>query len=158
MANDNEDKFDVIVVGAGPAGSACAYTLAKAGRNVLLLERGNSAGSKNVSGGRLYSYALELVEQGLYERAPLQRKIVREQIMLLGADSAMTVDYFNPAFGAQSGGAAPGAKVPQSFSVVRASLDEWFAGEMCIRDSLRPAQSSAARPPACRGKRPSGSR
>ena len=129
MANDNEDKFDVIVVGAGPAGSACAYTLAKAGRNVLLLERGNSAGSKNVSGGRLYTYALELVEQGLYERAPLQRKIVREQIMLLGADSAMTVDYFNPAFGAQSGGAAPGAKVPQSFSVVRASLDEWFAGE-----------------------------
>ena len=58
MANDNEDKFDVIVVGAGPAGSACAYTLAKAGRNVLLLERGNSAGSKNVSGGRLYTYAL----------------------------------------------------------------------------------------------------
>ncbi len=125
MANENEDKFDAIVVGAGPAGSACAYTLAKAGRNVLLLERGNSAGSKNVSGGRLYTYALELVEEGLYQRAPLQRKIVREQIMMLGAESAMTVDYFNPAFG----GNDAEKKAAQSYSVVRASLDEWFAGE-----------------------------
>jgi electron transfer flavoprotein-quinone oxidoreductase len=117
----DEDKFDAIVVGAGPAGCACAYTLAKEGRNVLLLERGDTAGSKNVSGGRLYTYALELLEPGLYERAPLQRKIVREQIMLLNERGATTVDYFNPAFGEQ---------VPQSYSVVRALLDEWFAGEV----------------------------
>ena len=51
----SDDKFDAIVVGAGPAGSACAYTLAKEGRSVLLLERGNVAGAKNVSGGRLYT-------------------------------------------------------------------------------------------------------
>jgi electron transfer flavoprotein-quinone oxidoreductase len=115
-----DDKFDAIVVGAGPAGSACAYTLAKEGKNVLLLERGNTAGSKNVSGGRLYTYALELLEPGMYERAPLQRKIVREQIMLLNERGATTVDYYNPDFGEQ---------VPQSYSVVRAELDEWFAGE-----------------------------
>ena len=66
-----EEDFDAIVVGAGPSGSACAYTLAKAGKNVLLLERGDSAGAKNVSGGRLYTYALELVEPGLTQRAPL---------------------------------------------------------------------------------------
>lgn len=116
-----EDTFDAIVVGAGPAGSACAYTLAKQGKNVLLLERGNSAGGKNVSGGRLYTYALELLEPGMYKRAPLQRKIVREQIMLLNERGATTVDYFNPAFGEE---------VPQSYSVVRAALDEWFAGEV----------------------------
>jgi electron transfer flavoprotein-quinone oxidoreductase len=116
-----EDKFDAIVVGAGPAGSACAYILAKEGKNVLLLERGNSAGSKNVSGGRLYTYALELLEPDMYKRAPLQRKIVREQIMLLGERGATTIDYFNPAFGED---------IPQSFSVVRAELDEWFAGEV----------------------------
>ena len=116
-----DDKFDVIVVGAGPAGSACAYTLAKEGRSVLLLERGNSAGAKNVSGGRLYTYALEMVEPGMYERAPLQRKIVREQIMLLDKKSATTIDHFNPSFG---------ENVPQSYSVVRSALDEWFAGEV----------------------------
>jgi electron transfer flavoprotein-quinone oxidoreductase len=116
-----DDKFDAIVVGAGPAGSACAYTLAKEGRSVLLLERGNTAGSKNVSGGRLYTYALELLEEGMLQRAPLQRKIVREQIMLLNERGATTVDYFNPDFGGE---------VPQSYSVVRASLDEWFAAEV----------------------------
>jgi flavin-dependent dehydrogenase len=34
-----QDDFDAIVVGAGPAGSATAYHLAKAGRRVLLLEK-----------------------------------------------------------------------------------------------------------------------
>src|SRR5471030_3230583 len=94
-----EDKFDAIVVGAGPAGCACAYTLAKEGKSVLLLERGDSAGSKNVSGGRLYTYALEMVEPGLYKRAPLQRKIVHEQIMLLGKNSGTTIDYVDYGFG-----------------------------------------------------------
>jgi electron transfer flavoprotein-quinone oxidoreductase len=117
----SDDKFDVIVVGAGPAGSACAYSLAKEGKSVLLLERGNTAGSKNVSGGRLYTYALELLEPGMYQRAPLQRKIVREQVMLLNKASATTIDYFNPAYG---------ENVPNSYSVVRAELDEWFAGEV----------------------------
>jgi len=116
-----EDKFDAIVVGAGPAGSACAYTLAKEGKSVLLLERGNTAGSKNVSGGRLYTYALELLEPDMYKRAPLQRKIVREQIMLLNERGATTVDYFDPDFGGE---------VPQSYSVVRSALDEWFAAEV----------------------------
>ena len=116
-----DDKFDAIVVGAGPAGSACSYVLAKAGKNVLLVERGDSAGSKNVSGGRLYTYALEMIEPGMYKRAPLQRKIVREQIMLLDQHTATTIDYFDPRFA---------ENVPQSYSAVRAKLDEWFASEV----------------------------
>jgi electron transfer flavoprotein-quinone oxidoreductase len=121
-----DDSFDAIVVGAGPAGCACAYTLAKEGKSVLLLERGNSAGAKNVSGGRLYTYALEMVEPGMYTRAPLQRKIVREQIMMLGDKSATTIDYCDCGFGEQ---------VPQSYSVIRASLDEWFASE-CVAQGV----------------------
>ncbi|MDP4157159.1 MAG: FAD-dependent oxidoreductase, partial [Bacillota bacterium] len=45
------EKFDAIVVGAGPAGISCAYDLAKGGANVLLIERGEYPGSKNVMGG-----------------------------------------------------------------------------------------------------------
>ncbi len=116
-----DDKFDAIVVGAGPAGSACAYVLAKKGKNVLLVERGDSPGSKNVSGGRLYTYALEMIEPGMYQRAPLERKIVREQIMLLDQHAATTIDYFDPRFA---------ENVPQSYSVVRAKLDQWFASEV----------------------------
>ena len=36
------EKFDAIVVGAGPAGNAAAYTMAKAGLSVLQIERGET--------------------------------------------------------------------------------------------------------------------
>ena len=117
---DEQDKFDVIVVGAGPAGCACACALARQGKNVLLVERGVTAGSKNVSGGRLYTYALEMLEPGMYKRAPLQRKVVREQIMMLGKNTATTIDYVDYGFGEE---------IPQSYTVLRAPLDEWFAAE-----------------------------
>ena len=69
------EKFDVIVVGAGPAGTACAYTLAKAGVNVLLLERGEYPGSKNVICGRIYSgqYAVAFSDGLQYRTARRDR-------------------------------------------------------------------------------------
>jgi len=115
-----EEKFDAIIVGAGPAGSACAYLLAKEGKNVLVIERGVSAGSKNVTGGRVYTYALELLEPGLHAEAPLQRKVVREQIMMLGEQSGTTIDYVDYTFNGE---------VPQSYTVLRAPFDEWLAGK-----------------------------
>ena len=45
-----ENKTDVIVVGAGPAGISCAITLARAGKEVVVIERGMFAGSKKVFG------------------------------------------------------------------------------------------------------------
>lgn len=115
-----EEKFDAVIIGAGPAGSAAAYVLAKHGKSVLLVERGGFAGEKNVTGGRVYTYALELVEPGLYKEAPLERKVVREQIMMLGAHGAMTMDYADYEFG---------GAVPQSYSVLRVPFDEWFAAQ-----------------------------
>ena len=114
-----EEKFDAIIIGAGPAGSACAYTLAKAGRSVLLVERGVTAGSKNVTGGRVYTYALELLEPGLHREAPLERKVVREQIMMLSDNRGITVDYADFGFDGET---------PQSYTILRAPFDEWLAG------------------------------
>ena len=115
-----EEKFDAIIIGAGPAGSACAYLLAKAGKNVLIIDRGASVGGKNLTGGRLYTYALELVEPCLHKEAPLQRKVVSEQIMMLGEKSGITVDYTDYSFSEE---------LPQSYTVLRAPFDEWFAGK-----------------------------
>ncbi|MCX6519133.1 MAG: FAD-dependent oxidoreductase, partial [Actinobacteria bacterium] len=42
---------DVVVVGAGPAGACAAIVLARAGLQVVLLERGPFPGSKNMYGG-----------------------------------------------------------------------------------------------------------
>lgn len=117
-----EEKFDAIVVGAGPAGSACAYTLAKEGKEVLLIERGNTPGSKNVTGGRLYTYALELLDPGIYEEAALERKVTHEQIMMLGPNRGLNIDFHDPSFN-QSG------QPPMSYTVLRANFDEWLAGK-----------------------------
>ncbi|MDA8235783.1 MAG: FAD-dependent oxidoreductase, partial [Clostridia bacterium] len=47
-------EFDLIVVGGGPAGLSAAYVAAKKGYKVILFERGEHPGSKNVMGGVLY--------------------------------------------------------------------------------------------------------
>ena len=47
------DDFDIIIIGAGIAGTACALRCVRAGLSVLLIERGELPGSKNLSGGRL---------------------------------------------------------------------------------------------------------
>ena len=54
-----EEKFDAIVVGAGMAGNAAAYTMASRGLKVLQLERGEYPGSKNVQGAIMYASMLE---------------------------------------------------------------------------------------------------
>ena len=48
------EKFEAIVVGGGLAGLSAAYCLARDGVEVLVVERGDYCGAKNVTGGRLY--------------------------------------------------------------------------------------------------------
>ncbi|MFA7078529.1 MAG: FAD-dependent oxidoreductase [Syntrophomonas sp.] len=117
-----EDKFDAIVVGAGPAGSACAYTLAKAGKEVLVIERGDIPGRKNVTGGRLYTYALDMLEEGLHQKAALERQVTHEQIMMLSGDRAVNIEFMNPAYNQEG-------SMPMSYTVLRAKFDKWLSGQ-----------------------------
>lgn len=57
-----EDQFDLIVVGAGPAGSAAAYFASRAGLKVLLLDERDFPRRKICSGG-LSPKSLVLLEQ-----------------------------------------------------------------------------------------------
>ena len=61
--------FDVIVVGAGPAGSTVAKTLAERGRKVLLAERFKMPRYKSCS-GQLIQKTLDLVERYYGEPVP----------------------------------------------------------------------------------------
>ena len=109
--------FDVIVVGAGMAGSSCALLCARAGLSVLLLERATQPGGKNLSGGRLYSYALESIIPDFAQLAPLEREVIQEKISLLSGQSATTFDYRHPPFSPAS----------TSHTILRARFDPWLA-------------------------------
>ncbi|MBO7174869.1 MAG: FAD-dependent oxidoreductase, partial [Spirochaetaceae bacterium] len=75
--------YDVIVVGAGLAGNTAAYLLAKAGLEVLVIERSETIGGKNVTGGRMYSHSLERFFPDFAKEAPLGRRITKERISML---------------------------------------------------------------------------
>lgn len=113
-----EADFDVIVVGAGCAGSVAAYVAASAGKSVLMVERGNYAGAKNMTGGRIYSHSLKEVFPDFEQEAPLERKITHERIALMDHESAMTIDFTSPEL------AREGA---DSYSVLRGPFDQWLA-------------------------------
>ncbi|MDD9149187.1 FAD-dependent oxidoreductase [Sporolactobacillus sp. CQH2019] len=112
------DKFDAIIVGAGVAGSTAGYLLAKEGLDVLIIERGNYPGSKNMTGGRLYSHSLEKIIPDFAEKAPLERKITTEKISMITEDSLVTVDYQSEDLGARG---------TASYSVLRSKFDPWLA-------------------------------
>lgn len=112
------EKFDVIVVGAGPAGSACALVAARNGLNVLLLERGEYPGSKNVMGGVLFSKQLRDLVPEFWKEAPLERPVVDHRYMILGEQSAVQIGYKGQEWGEEP---------YNSFTVQRAKFDQWFA-------------------------------
>ena len=117
----SDTDFDAIVVGAGLAGPVAALELARAGKSVLVVERGNFAGAKNMTGGRLYVHSLRNVftDDELAD-APFERKIVRERISLMAPDATTTIDFSSDAMNGEE---------TASYSVLRAPFDQWLAAK-----------------------------
>jgi len=89
---------DVIIVGAGPAGSCAAIAAARRGRRVILLERGPFPGSKNMYGGVVYPRILDELIPEWWKTAPVQRWVVRRSTMLLSETGALNIDYRSQAW------------------------------------------------------------
>lgn len=121
------EKFDCIVVGAGPAGIACAYEVAKGGGKVLLIERGEYPGSKNVMGGVLYRKMMEDIIPGFYKDAPLERPIAEQRFMMVDKESALTFGYK---------GLEWMQEPYNNFTVLRAKFDQWFAAKAVEQGAL----------------------
>jgi len=111
------EKFDSIVVGAGPAGIAAAYTMAKAGLNVLVLEKGEKPGAKNMFGGVIFRYHTEKLAPEFWKTAPIERHVVEYQYWFLSKDSHVLLSHRNQKFNGQY----------NAFTVHRAKFDPWFA-------------------------------
>jgi len=112
------DDFDVIVVGAGMAGSAAAIRLAQGGANVLLAERGSEAGVKNLSGGLLWGNDLARVLPNWWREMPVERHVVRKRFGFLTAESALSFDLEEASW----------KKEPYAaHTVLRSRTDSWLA-------------------------------
>jgi electron transfer flavoprotein-quinone oxidoreductase len=121
------EKFDAIVVGAGPSGNAAAYTLAKAGLSVIQIERGEYPGSKNVQGAILYSDALEKIIPEFRDEAPLERHIIEQRMWVLDDDSYIGTHYRSDAFN----------KIPYNrYTILRAQFDKWFSEKVSQAGAL----------------------
>jgi electron transfer flavoprotein-quinone oxidoreductase len=112
------EKFDVIVVGAGPAGTSCALVCARNGLNVLLVERGEYPGSKNVMGGVLYRKQMEELIPEFWKEAPLERPVIEQRFWMMDTESVVQFGYK---------GLEWGVEPYNNFTVLRAQFDQWFA-------------------------------
>ena len=115
-----DERFDAIVVGAGPTGSAAALTMARAGLNVVVFERGDQAGAKNVMGGVIFREATEAVFGRFWEDGPVERPVIEQRLWLLGDDSVVTAGFRS---------AELGRPPYNAFTVHRAQLDPYFASK-----------------------------
>lgn len=114
-----QEHFDAIVVGAGPAGSAAALTMARGGMKVALIERGEFPGAKNVFGGVLYRKQLEDIVPEFWKEAPLERMIVEQRLWVLGPGSVVTLGHRNERF----------KDPPNCWTGMRVKFDQWFASQ-----------------------------
>ncbi|MSP78249.1 MAG: FAD-dependent oxidoreductase [Dehalococcoidia bacterium] len=119
------EKFEAVVVGAGIAGLAAAYELARNGVQVLVLERGKSPGQKNVTGGILYGqsdspYNLDYLFPDFAKTAPVERRITKSFMHNIAGDQVKTVDT-TPLHE---------YKTKWAYSLLRGAFDRWFGDQV----------------------------
>ena len=116
------EKFDAIIVGAGVAGLSAAYIMSKAGLKVIVIEKGQHPGSKNVMGGVLYRHMMEQIIPEFWKDAPIERPIVEQNLWIMGKESVTKTGYKGMEW----------SKAPyNNFTVFRCKFDQWFA-KKCV--------------------------
>jgi len=112
-------KCEAVIVGAGPAGIACGYVLAKAGADVVILERGQYPGAKNMFGGIFFSDQMSKLIPEFYTEAPVERFVAKKHYALLINNSEVSLNIDSEEH----------KKPPynHSYIVRRSVFDKWFA-------------------------------
>ncbi len=130
-------EFDVIVVGAGPSGSACALQLAREGVNTLLIEKRRFPGEKNTSGGIVYGgeiggFGLKSLVPNFETTAPLERKIRSHEVIALSNPDEKKQSYRSFTLTRESLTSRFGIfsvefETGHDYTVLRSRFDRWLA-------------------------------
>ncbi|MEP0826555.1 MAG: FAD-dependent monooxygenase, partial [Nitrososphaera sp.] len=119
------ESYDVAIVGGGSAGLAALKQLSTLGKQAVLLEAGRQVGTKNVSGGILYSkkpkhgrsYNVEDVYPEFLQEAPIERKITQYMLHATSGNKVFTMNLT----------AAHEYQANFGCSVLLNRLNTWFA-------------------------------
>lgn len=121
------DKVDVIIVGAGLGGLSCAYELASSDMSILVLERGDFPGSKNITGGRIYLRPVLPYIADIWRDAPFERHVVKERFTLVGEKNSTTFELYSSRFN----------EIPYpSFTILRSKFDRWLAEKVAEKGAF----------------------
>jgi len=113
-------KWDLIVVGAGPGGTAAAKAAAEKKLKVLILERAKTPGDKQMSGSYLFRTITNEVFPG-FDNAEFNKG----QIRIAGVDFRWTIDNDEKIHGMS---VQPGSDAMRNWmTVFRNETDKWFA-------------------------------
>ncbi|WP_294540894.1 FAD-dependent oxidoreductase [uncultured Rhodoblastus sp.] len=129
-----EEKFDAIVIGAGMAGNAAAYTMASRGLKVLQLERGEYPGSKNVQGGILYADMLEKIIPEFRDEAPLERRLIEQRFWFMTDKAHTGMHYRNDDFNEER---------PNRYTIIRSQFDRWFSRQAQEKGAILLCETTA---------------
>ena len=118
-------QYDVAIIGGGSSGLAALKQLSNLGKQAILLEAGSKIGSKNMSGGILYSKKPKKAKvtnvDDLYENflsdAPIERKITKYVLHSTSKDKIYSMDLT----------AAHDYQTNFACSVLMTRLNSWFA-------------------------------
>ena len=146
-------EYDVIVVGAGPAGSAAALSLARKGVNVLLVDKARVPGERSMTGGVLYGdfpdgWGLVSLVPDFETSAPLERRILSHEVVVLDAPDFErgTSKYYRlskSSFPARVGLFQLSFDTGHDYSVLRRSFDRWFANLAVQAGAMLSTESTA---------------
>jgi electron transfer flavoprotein-quinone oxidoreductase len=94
------EQFDVVIIGGGSAGLAALKQLSSQGIQAVLIEAGSPVGSKNISGGILYSknpqtgkvYNVDDIFENFLQEKPWERQITKYILNCVSKDKVLSID------------------------------------------------------------------